>query len=79
MVNQGESITIDGQEYLCADKIALDGKQYLYLVTASDSIEFCFAEPVEINGQPQVRIIGDPTEKRKILAALKSASAPHAA
>lgn len=72
MVNQGESIIIDGQEYLCADQITLDGKQYLYLVTASDSIEFCFTEPIEIDGQPQVRIIGDPAEKRQILAAIQA-------
>lgn len=72
MVNQGESVVIDDQEYLCADTIELDGKQYLYLITATDSIEFCFAEQTIANGELQIRLIGNQPEKHKILTALQA-------
>lgn len=72
MINQGESVIIDGQEYFCADTIELDGKQYLYIVTATDSLEFCFAEQSMLNNELQIRIVGDHAEKDKILTALQA-------
>ena len=83
MLEPGDAIALDGQEYLCFDQAKLDGKHYLYLITTSEPAEICFAEQTLIDDEPQVRIIGNQTEKNKLFSLLKSkaksASAPREA
>ena len=67
-IKKGEIITLsDNREYMCLGTIiAEDNRKYLYLMTTSEPIEFCFAEENIIDDDIQMRIVGGKDEKRKL-------------
>ena len=71
MVEVKDCIVIDNQEYVCFNKISLEGREYLCLATAEEPISICFAEFAVIDGKPQVRIIGDHETKAKLAKILQ--------
>lgn len=72
-IKKGEIITLsDNREYMCLGTIiAEDNRKYLYLMTTSEPIEFCFAEENIIDDDIQMRIVGGKDEKRKLFDLLK--------
>ncbi len=72
-VEKGEIITLsDNREYICLGVIvAEDNKRYLYLMTMSEPIEFCFAEENIVDDAIQMRIVGSKDEKHKLFDLLK--------
>ena len=70
---KGEIITLtDNREYVCLGIISAgDGKRYLYLVTTSEPIEFCFAEETIVNDDVRLRIVGSKEEKHRLFDLLK--------
>lgn len=74
-IEKGEIITLtDNRDYICLGIITENGKRYLYLVTASEPIEFCFAEETIENGAIRMRVIGGRDEKRRLFELLKAQS-----
>lgn len=72
MIGAGEAITLnDGRDYLCADTIQLDDKNYLYLITVSEPVEVCFAEQITTGDNPQIRVVTAREEKARIFTVLQ--------
>lgn len=72
MINQGEAVVLDdNREFLCFDKAELDGKQYLFLISVEESNEICFAEQALVDGEAQLRVIGNKEEKIKLAKILQ--------
>lgn len=73
-IEKGEIITLsDNREYVCLSPILTeDNKKYLYLMTTSEPINFCFVEETIINNTVQMRIVGSKDEKRKLFDLLKT-------
>ena len=71
MIESGEAIVVDGIEYLCFDKIELDNKQYLYLITTDEPNDVCFGEQIQDENELKVRIIGNKAEKQKLIKAMQ--------
>ena len=75
MIDPGEGLTLDdGREYLCFERLKLDGKDYLYLITTDEPTEIRFAEQALVDNEPQIRLIGSRAEKLKLIEALKAES-----
>ena len=48
MLDLGEIVTLDNnKEFMCFERVQLDGKDFLYLIATDDSGEICFAEQAE--------------------------------
>ena len=75
-IEKGEIITLsDNREYVCLSIIvAEDNKKYLYLVTTSEPIKFCFAEETIADNTIKMRVVGSKDEKQKLFALLKTQS-----
>lgn len=75
-VEKGEIITLtDNREYVCLSIITSEeNKKFLFLMTTSEPIEFCFAEETSENNIIKMRIIGGKEEKRKLFNLLKTQS-----
>lgn len=75
-VEKGEIVTLsDNREYVCLGIIASeDNKKFLYLVTTSEPIKFCFAEEILLNGIIKMRVVGSRDEKYKLFNLLKAQS-----
>ena len=73
-IEKGEIITLsDNKEYMCLGAlVAEDGKNYLYLMTTSEPVEFCFAEETIMNDAVQMRIVGSKDEKHRLFDLLKT-------
>lgn len=75
MIDASEGLTLDdGREYLCFERLKLDNKDYLYLITTDEPTEIRFAEQALINDEPQIRLIGARAEKLKLIKALQTES-----
>ena len=73
MIELGEVILLDGErEFLCFEKMQLDGKEYLYLIATDESGEIQFAEQAVNNGEAQVRVIGNKELKNRMTAAFQA-------
>lgn len=69
MLDLGEIVTLDNnKEFMCFERVQLDGKDFLYLIAADDSGEICFAEQAMIDGEPQIRTIGNKEDKNRLTA-----------
>ena len=75
-VEKSEIITLsDNREYVCLDIITTnDGKKYLYLMTTSEPLNFCFAEEAIVDNSIQMRIIGSKDEKHRLFDLFKAQS-----
>ena len=73
-VEKGELITLsDNKEYVCLSIIMSENKKFLYLMTTSEPIKFCFAEEISINDTiKKIRIVGRKDEKQKLFNLLKT-------
>ncbi len=73
-VEKGEIITLsDNREYVCLGIIMDENnKKYLYLMTTSKPVEFCFVEETIINSIIQMRVVGSRDEKYKLFGLLKT-------
>ena len=73
MIDLGEVILLDGErEFLCFERMALDGKDYLYLIATDESGEIQFAEQAMIDDKPQIRTIGNKELKNRLTAAFQA-------
>ena len=73
MVDSGQTILLDGtREFLCFERIELDGRDFLYLVATDESGEIEFAEQAIIEGEPQVWTIGNKELKNRLTAAFQA-------
>lgn len=72
MIDLGESVLLDGKEYLCFERMDLDGKNYLYLIATDESGEIQFAEQAVIDNEPQIRTIGNKELKNRLTAAFQA-------
>ena len=73
-VEKGEIITLtDNKEYVCLSVIVTeDNRRFLYLMTTSEPLEFCFAEETPVNNKiRRMRIVGGKEEKNKLFNLLK--------
>ena len=75
MVEIGEGIVFEGIDYICFGKTTLDGKNYLYLVTADEPFRIRFAELATHNGKEKICLIGDRDTKLRLLADFQSKTA----
>ena len=74
-IEKGEIITLtDNRDYICLGIIVESDRKYLYLVTTSEPIQFCFAEETSVNGVTRMRIVGGRDEKQRLFALLKAKS-----
>ena len=75
-VKKGEIIKLtDNREYVCLSVIiSEDNKRFLYLVTTSKPLKFCFAEETLVDGIIKMRVIGSKNEKQKLFNLLKAKS-----
>ena len=73
-IEKGEIITLsDNKEYVCLGVIVDENsKKYLYLMTTSEPVEFCFAEETIMNDVVQMRIVGGKDEKHRLFDLLKA-------
>ena len=73
MINLNDGFVLDdGREYLCFSQIELDGKNYIYLITTEEPIEIRFAEQIDVDGETQIRVIGNRAEKLKLIQAFQA-------
>ena len=73
-IQKSQVITLsNNKEYLCLSIIMFENKKYLYLVTTTKPLEFCFVEETAINENgTKMRIVGSSDEKHKLFALLKA-------
>ena len=73
-IEKGEVITLtDNKEYVCLSIIVTeDNKRFLYLVTTTEPVSFCFAEETIENDAIKLRKVGGKDEKHKLFDLLKS-------
>ena len=73
-IEKGEIVTLtNNKEYVCLSIInSEDNKKYLYLVSTSKPLNFCFAEETIIDDNIQMRIVGGKDEKLKLFNLLKA-------
>ena len=73
LLEVGEVVLLNGnQEFLCFERLELDGKDYLYLIATNDSADICFAEQMIVDGEPKIRTIGNKDTKLKLTAAFQA-------
>ncbi|MBQ3296815.1 hypothetical protein IJH01_01630 [Candidatus Saccharibacteria bacterium] len=72
LLEVGEVVVLDGRDFLCFERLELDGKDYLYLISTDDLADICFAEQMMVDGEPQIRTIGNKDTKLKLTAAFQA-------
>lgn len=74
-IEKAQVITLsDNREYVCLSVIKTEGnKTFLYLMTTSKPVEFCFVEEIIVNdGMSKMRIVGGRDEKHRLFDLLKT-------
>ena len=73
MLEPGEGVTLDdGREYVCAECIEQDGKNYVYLGTLEEPTTVCFAEQAMVDDRLRIRVVSEKEEKLKVFAAFQA-------
>lgn len=64
----GEVVVLENnKEFICCSKIVDNGEEYLYLMSNFKPLEVRFAKQHIIDGEIKLTIIGDQSEKIKVL------------
>ena len=72
MAKHNEVIKLDnGEEYFCFERMELDGKEYLYLISMKEPHVVRFAERTKADDGAEIRIIGGREEKVRLVQAFQ--------
>lgn len=72
-IEQGEIITLDNnKEYICFSTLSEEGQDYVYLMSNFKPLEIRFATQKVVDGEVQVTIINNKSEKQKALSLFQS-------